>query len=110
MSTETSFFASPRAKLLGAVVGVLVVVQVAALYMLCDGQVNRARERQAALDQQRMAVNDCLRYARGSTIGDCMQLASVPAGKGSPVPRGTDAVAVAPQALTAAMPVSFSYR
>lgn len=112
MTTASSLFATPRAKLLGAVVGVLVVVQMAALVMLCEGQVDRARERQVALDQQRMAINDCLHYARGSSIGDCMQLAAVPAGKASPIPRGMDAVAaVAPQQMVStAMPVNVSYR
>lgn len=111
MQANSSAFASPRAKFIGAVAGVLVVVQMVALYKLCDGQMDRAHQRQAALNQQQLAVNDCLRHSVDTTIGDCMLRASATPDKASPVPRGADAVAVAaPAVLTSAMPVSFSYR
>lgn len=111
MQADPSYFASPRAKLLWAVVGVLVAVQMVALYKLCDGQMDRARQRQAALEQHQMAINDCLMYSPDVTIGGCMQrAAAAQAERGTTVARGANSNAVAaaaPKVLTAAMPVSF---
>jgi len=114
MSTEPSFFDTPRGKLLGAAGGILVAVQVVAFYMLCDGQMDKARERHAALQQHQMAINDCIRFSSDTTIGGCMQrAAAAQAERGSTVARSASPNAVAaatPAVMTTAMPVAFSYR
>jgi Tfp pilus assembly protein PilN len=109
MYADPSYFESPRAKLFWAVVGVLVLVQVVALYLLCDSQMSKARDRQAALHQQQVAINDCLRYS-SDTIGACMRRSSAKV-EGDAPSRGTTAMAsAAPAVLSTAMPVNFSYR
>lgn len=110
MYADPSYFESPRAKLFWAVVGVLVMVQVVALYLLCDSQVSKARDRQAALQRQQVAINDCLQYSPETTIGACMRRAAAKPDGDAPS-RGTTAMAsAAPAVLSTAMPVNFSYR
>lgn len=115
MPTDPSYFDSPRAKLLWAMVGLLVMVQMVALYMLCDSQMDKARQRQAALHLQQVAINDCLQYSPDTTIGACIRRAAAVRGdsglpRGADTPQGADTLAAAPQVLSTAMPVSFSYR
>jgi hypothetical protein len=62
---------SPWARLVWAAVAVLALVQVAVLYRLCAGQVERARARESVAVEQRNALTDCLDYLNHSTISSC---------------------------------------
>lgn len=63
--------ATPRDKLLRAVLIVLAVSQMLAFYMLCSHQVRKQQARQTAVEVERMAVSDCLQYLSNSTIASC---------------------------------------
>ena len=67
---------SPWAKLVWAVVAVLVLVQVVAFYRLCMSQVERASQRQTVAVEQRNSLNDCLDFQRKSTISSCNRSAT----------------------------------
>lgn len=63
--------ATPRDKLLRAVLLALVAAQLLAFYMLCSHQVRKQQARQTAAEVERMAVSDCLQYLTNSTIASC---------------------------------------
>ena len=60
-----------RDVMMWGVLAALVIVQVAAFWMLCTHQVRKAQERDAAIQSQRMAVADCLQYLPGATLATC---------------------------------------
>lgn len=90
-----------RSNLFWAAMAVLMLSQLVAFYLLCNGQVEKARSREAQVHAQRSAVSDCLRAA-GSTIGSCMRSEAL-------------AVIAPPQdsgqtVMTSFVPVGFAYR
>ncbi len=66
-----SFATTPRERLLWAVVGALVLGQLVAFYLLCNGQVNKAQLRDANLQVRRMAIVDCMQYTPKATLSSC---------------------------------------
>jgi hypothetical protein len=62
---------SPADKWLWAVVGVLVVGQLVAFWMLCRDQVNRAQARHASAQLARVAMADCIQTLPRTTRSDC---------------------------------------
>lgn len=81
--------------------GALVVAQLLAFWLLCSHQVRKAEARSTEVQVRQMALSDCLQYIPGSTIASC----------GNQI--DTARVSTHPaqgQAVTAAMPVSFSAR
>ena len=80
--------------------GAIAAGQLFAFWLLCSHQVRKAEARQNEAVVQQMALSDCLQYIPGSTIASCNA-------------RGTQKAAVPQtqqQALTTAVPVSFSFR
>lgn len=97
----------PRARLLWAVLGVLIVGQLVALWLLCTHQVRQAEARQTAQHVQQLALADCLQYIPGATIATCISRL----GRNGRLPPADDARAEAAATAAparAAMPVSFS--
>ena len=64
-SITSSSAPSTRDKMLWAALAALVVVQIAAFWMLCNDQVSKAQVREAAVKAQRTARADCM-YSLGS--------------------------------------------
>ena len=60
-----------RGQWLWALLPVLVLGQLVAFWMLCSHQVQRAHERDASVQVQRMALADCLSYMPGATTSSC---------------------------------------
>ena len=67
------FAATPRQRLLWAVVGALVLGQLVAFYLLCNGQVHKAQVRDANLQVRRMAIVDCMQDTPKATLSSCSQ-------------------------------------
>jgi hypothetical protein len=61
----------PSRTIFWAVVSSLVLVQLAAFWMLCSHQVRKAEVRDATLQVQRMAISDCLQYIPHATLHGC---------------------------------------
>lgn len=101
---------TPRAKMLWAVLGALIVGQLAALWLVCSHQVRQAEARQTQITVQQMALADCLQYIPGATIATCTSRI----GRDGNFARGDGMAATAAMgadaapARSAAMPVSFS--
>ncbi|MBI2772607.1 MAG: hypothetical protein HYX47_23505 [Burkholderiales bacterium] len=91
------FADTPRKKLLWSALAVVAAFLLAAFYMVCSQQVQKAQMREAQWTVQRNAVTDCLDFMPKSTVGGCRQHLTAA--------RGTDGGAV-----SAAMPVGFTYR
>lgn len=75
-----------RAKLFWAVIGVVLLGQLVAIYMLCSQQVRNAHVRETAIQVQRTAINDCLQYLPNATVGSCASRGSARTAATSPVP------------------------
>ena len=107
---------SPRSKLFWSVIAVVALVQLAALYMLCNQQVRNGKDRETALQVQRMAINECLESVPHSTIGSCARQALArnndrPAVQDGIVSVSSNGSALdAARVMTTAMPVSFAIR
>lgn len=113
--TIAKYADTPRAKLFWAVIGVVVLAQMAALYMLCRDQVSKAQTREAAIRLQRVALTDCLRDASNSTISSCARQASAGsandgAGKQGIVLKAVYDPGSGRAQLNAVVPASFNYR
>lgn len=52
---------------------VLVLGQLVAFWMLCSQQVRKAEVRNAAMQVERLALADCLRYVPHATLTSCAQ-------------------------------------
>ena len=70
---------SPADKWLWVLLGVLVVGQLFAFWMLCRQQVNQAEARHASAQLERMAVSDCMQAIAGAASGPCATPAALPA-------------------------------
>ena len=109
---------SPYSKLFWAAVGVVALVQLAALYMLCSQQMRNADARASQIQMQRTAVNDCLQYQAQSTIGSCFRQMAADtrerdlyrADDVTTATREAGAIVAVRAPIGAAIPVSFSYR
>ena len=88
-----NFADTPRKKLFWAVLAVVVVFQLVALYMVCAQQMQKAQVREAMWSAQSGALVDCLDYMPKSTVRGCR---SHVAGRDSNI--------------SAAVPANFSYR
>jgi hypothetical protein len=77
MNTPTfnQFAETPRARLFWALLGVVVLAQVVALYMLCNQQVRKAQMRDDMVRVRHTAMADCLDYLPKSTISSCRSTA-----------------------------------
>jgi hypothetical protein len=60
-----------RDKLFWLIASVMVVGQLAALWMLCSYQVRQAELRHATVQVERLAVTECLRSTPGATLNSC---------------------------------------
>ncbi len=49
----------------------LALAQVAAFYLVCRDQVQRAQARDAGVQMQQLALADCLQNSAASTVGSC---------------------------------------
>lgn len=90
---------SPQSRMLWLALGVLVVAQLFAFWLLCSHQVRKAEARQNEAVVHQMALADCLQYIPGSTIASCS--------------RGDAAAAshaATRSAVAGALPVSYSFR
>jgi len=81
-----------------AVLVALVLVQLAAFWMLCSHQVRKAQMRDMSLEVQRVAVADCLQYIPRATLNSCAHRVD---------PARQDAAAAA---MSSAAAVGISYR
>jgi hypothetical protein len=62
---------SPADKWLWALIGVLVIGQLFAFWMLCRQQVRQAEARHASAQLERMAMLDCIQTIPGATRSHC---------------------------------------
>ena len=60
-----------RSNFFWAALGALALGQLMALWLVCSQQVRQAEARQAEVMMQQVALNDCLRQARGATLASC---------------------------------------
>lgn len=83
---------------------VLVLGQLVAFWMLCSQQVRKAEVRNAAMQVERLALADCLRYVPHATLTSCAQ-------RVAPLDGRAQALAGASaDAGTSAVPVNYVYR
>lgn len=83
---------------------VLVLGQLVAFWMLCSQQVRKAEVRNAAMQVERLALADCLRYVPHATLTSCAQ-------RVAPLDGRAQALAGAPvDAGTSTVPVNYVYR
>lgn len=69
---------APRVRLFWAIVGILAAAQLAALWMLCNDQVQQGQMRRAMIEVERVALADCLRHVPGATLDSCTDKAPSP--------------------------------
>ena len=101
-SRKPATFPRDQAFWLGAIV--LVLGQLVAFWMLCSQQVRKAEVRSAAMQAERVALADCLRYVPNATLHGCAQ-------RIAPGDRGGRALAAVPADPAAgAIPVNYVYR
>ena len=86
---------SERDKWLWALIGVLVVGQVIAFWLLCSAQVRKAEVRHAAMQLEKVALQDCLQYIPKSTLGSCATRVQQPRMPAAPQPAINTATASA---------------
>jgi bacteriorhodopsin len=101
---ETRTPPQQRSSLLWVALGVLAAAQLFAFWLVCSQQVRKAEARHEEAVVQQMALADCLQYIPASTIASCSARNRHDAGV-SPADAATDTAA-----LTATVPVSFSFR
>jgi hypothetical protein len=76
---------TPRDTWLWALIGFLVVGQMAAFWMLCQYQVRKAEVRDASLQMERLAMADCMKYIPKATMTSCAaRVAAQPDGVARP--------------------------
>ncbi len=105
---------APRDKLLWTLIGVLLVGQIVAFWMLCLQQVRKAEVRHATIQIERMAVADCMRYIPKATTSACNARVNAQqdppnnliASTGKQASSGVSAST----AMSSATPVSFNFR
>ena len=90
----------PENRLLWIALGALVLLQLVAFWMVCSHQVRQAEVRDNAMAVHQMALSDCLQYIPGSTIASCS----------NQIDPSKATQQMGNNAVTGAMPVSFSYR
>lgn len=90
-----------RSRAFWLIFGALAVGQLFAFWLLCSHQVRKAEARHNEAVVHQMAQADCLQFIPGSTIASCTSSGAV--ARASAQPAGKPAV-------SAAVPVSFSYR
>ena len=101
-SRNPAAFPRDQAFWLGA--AVLVLGQLVAFWMLCSQQVRKAEVRNAAMQVERLALADCLRYVPQATLTSCAQ-------RVAPLDGRAQALAGAPaDAATSVVPVNYVYR
>ena len=101
---ETRTPAQQRSSLLWVALGVLAAGQLFAFWLVCSQQVRTAEARRDEAVVQQMALSDCLQYIPSSTIASC---SARNRHDGDVVPAS---VATDRTAMTATVPVSFSFR
>ena len=72
-------------KLFWLIVVAVMLAQIVAFWMLCNQQVHRAQARDAALQVERMAMTDCLRYIPKATLHSCASRIASGASPAKPV-------------------------
>jgi len=92
-----------RARMLWALLAAVAVGQLFAFWLLCSHQVRKAEARRDEVVVQQMALADCLQYIPGSTIASCSARNDVTA-------QASQTGNAAKAAMSAAVPVSFSFR
>lgn len=104
-TAETRTPPHQRSSLLWVALGVLAAGQLFAFWMVCSQQVRKAEARRDEAVVQQMALSDCLQYIPASTIASC-SARNRHDGDLNPA----DVATTDRTALTATMPVSFSFR
>lgn len=100
---ETSSPLQQRSSLLWVALGVLAAAQLFAFWLVCSQQVRKAEARRDEAVVQQMALSDCLQYIPASTIASCSARNRHDA--------DVNPAEVADHtAMTATVPVSFSFR
>jgi hypothetical protein len=104
---------APRDRFLWAVLSVLALGLLVAIWMVCAHQVRKAQMRDVSLEVQRVAVADCLRYVPRATLNSCADRvdpgrrggkALMAAGKQAPAPEAHRA------SMSSAAPAGVAYR
>ena len=92
---------SQRNQTFWVILGVLAAGQLFAFWLLCSHQVRKAEARHNEAVVHQMAQADCLQFIPGSTIASCTAGGAVARASAQPAAKA---------AVSAAVPVSFSYR
>lgn len=73
MQSRTSALSAdtPLRRLFWSFMAALVLAQIAAFYLVCRDQVQKAQARDAGVQMQQLALADCLQNSVNSTIGSC---------------------------------------
>jgi hypothetical protein len=102
--------AMPRDKLLRPALVALSAGQLLAFWMLCSHQVRKAEVRDAALQVQRVAVADCLRYIPRATLNSCANRVDPSRAPDVVMAAESGAPGAARTVMSTAVPVGFAYR
>jgi hypothetical protein len=92
---------SRRNQTFWVILGVLAAGQLFAFWLLCSHQVRKAEARHNEAVVHQMAQAECLQFIPGSTIASCTAGGAVARATAQPATKA---------AVSAAVPVSFSYR
>jgi hypothetical protein len=92
-----------RIRMLWMLLAAIAAGQLFAFWLVCSHQVRKAEARRDEVMVQQMALTDCLQYIPGSTIASCSARDDVHAQASAPA-------SVSKAAISAAVPVSFSFR
>lgn len=99
-----------RDKLLWPVLITLAAAQLLAFWVLCSHQVRKAEVRDAALQVQRVAVADCLRYIPRATLNSCANRVDPARNPEVMMAAENGAPGAARTVMSRAVPVNFAYR
>lgn len=104
---------SSRQKMFWALIATLVVGQLVAFWMLCKHQVRQAQLRDATVQVQRVAMQDCLRFIPGATPHRCAARLAARHEPGALAGAGENTAhmsAAAARPMSSALAVSFRLR
>ena len=97
---------APKDRMLWALLGVLLVGQIIAFWMLCVHQVRTAEVRHDSLRVEKMALADCMQYSSKATQQRCNMRATAQ----QEPPNNLLLPAEKSAAIRGAMPVNFTVR
>ena len=116
MQSRTSVFnaETPLSRLFWTCIAAVALIQIAAIYLVCKDQVQRAQARDAGAQMRQVALVDCLQNSVDSTIGSCFAQLRQSYDDGASAVASGIAASPARAAMTEAgaftLPAHFSFR